>query len=260
MGTYLLSSRTAEDLRELSDVYKRTINPLHDYTIKHGQTFLIYSAYGKNFGNSKVPIRSSHQRSKMNREISRLKKTTIYPQIEVDISIKDPKRKRVHYKRMYELQNISEKPIHKVVHGIATDIEKTFDELNVKVYDEDNKRLKISNISIDKPYQKEFTTIFNRPIMKGEKGRSYTLEYDIEEPEKYFENSFLVNCQKFIVNIDYPPSMSFPRVYEMDLENDEKELCKLQPLALERKEPNRNLVRWIKRDISQGQSFRFEWK
>jgi hypothetical protein len=53
---------------------------------------------------------------------------------------------------------------------------------------------------------------------------------------------------------------SFPRVYEMDLENDEKELCKLQPLALERKEPNRNLVRWIKRDISQGQSFRFEWK
>jgi hypothetical protein len=67
---------------------------------------------------------------------------------------------------------------------------------------------------------------------------------------KYFENSFLVNCQKFIVNIDYPPSMSFPRVYEMDLENDEmdlendeKELSKLQPLALERKEPNRNLVR-----------------
>lgn len=251
-GHILLSSRTAEDLRELSDVYKRTIKPLHDYTIKHGQTFLIYSAYGKNFGNSKVPIRSSHQRSKMNREISRLKKTTIYPQIEVDISIKDPKRKRVHYKRIYELQNISEKPIHKVVHGIATDIEKTFDELNVRVYDEDNKRLKISTISIDKPYQKEFTTIFNRPIMKGEKSRSYTLEYDIEEPEKYFENSFLVNCQKFIVNIDYPTSMSFPRVYEMDLENDEKELCKLQPLALERKEPNRNLVRWIKRDISQG--------
>jgi hypothetical protein len=62
---------------------------------------------------------------------------------------------------------------------------------------------------------------------------------------KYFENSFLVNCQKFIVNIDYPTSMSFPRVYEMDLENDEKELSKLQPLALERKEPNRNLVRWI---------------
>jgi hypothetical protein len=43
-GHILLSSRVAEDLRELSDEYKKIIKPLHDYTIKHGQRILIYSA------------------------------------------------------------------------------------------------------------------------------------------------------------------------------------------------------------------------
>ena len=46
-GHILLSSRVAEDLRELSDEYKKIIKPLHDYTIKHGQRILIYSAYGR---------------------------------------------------------------------------------------------------------------------------------------------------------------------------------------------------------------------
>ena len=42
-----MSSRTAEDLRELSYEYKKIIKPLHDYTTKHGQSLLIYSVYGQ---------------------------------------------------------------------------------------------------------------------------------------------------------------------------------------------------------------------
>src|SRR3989337_780840 len=49
----LLSPRLAEDLRELSDEYRKIIKPIHDFTIKHGQTILIYSAYGDGFGNKK---------------------------------------------------------------------------------------------------------------------------------------------------------------------------------------------------------------
>ena len=67
-GHILLSSRVAEDLRELSDEYKKIIKP-HDYTIKHGKRILIYSAYGKDFGNPNVPIGNSHQRSKMKKEL-----------------------------------------------------------------------------------------------------------------------------------------------------------------------------------------------
>jgi hypothetical protein len=59
------------------------------------------------------------------------------------------------------------------LHGIATDVAKKFDELNIVAYDENGKDLKISSISVDKPYQKEFTTIFNKPIFKGDKARYY---------------------------------------------------------------------------------------
>ena len=50
-GHILMSSRTAEDLRELSYEYKKIIKPLHNYTTKHGQSLLIYSVYGAGFGN-----------------------------------------------------------------------------------------------------------------------------------------------------------------------------------------------------------------
>jgi hypothetical protein len=258
-GHILLSSRVAEDLRELSDQYKQIIKPLHDYTIKHGQTLLIYSAYGKGFGNSKVPIKASYQKSRMAREVNKLRKKAIYPFIEVSMIIKDAKKMLVHYKRIYEIQNISDKPIHSVVHGVATDMEKTFDELNLRVYDENNEPLKISSISVDNLYQKEFTTIFNRPVMKAEKGRYYILEYDIEEPDRYFENTFLVDCQKFMMSIDYPPGMDPPIVYELNLENeDQKKRCRIQPI-IRRTEDHHNIAKWVKRDIVQGQSFRFEW-
>ena len=94
------------------------------------------------------------------------------------------------------------------MHGIATDVAKKFDELNIVAYDENGKNLQISSRSVDKPYQKEFTTIFNKPIFKGDKDRYYLLEYDVEEPEKYFENTFLEGCEKGEVAFDFPHSSS----------------------------------------------------
>ena len=195
----------------------------------------------------------------MTREVNKLRKNAIYPFIEVDMTFKNPETMLVQYKRIYEIQNISDKPIHNVLHGVATDVEKTFDELNFRVHDENNEPLKISSVSVDKPYQKEFTTIFNMPVMKGEKGRYYVLEYDVEEPDTYFENAFLVDCQKFMMSIDYPIEMDCPVVYELNLENEEqKKRSRIQP-TIRRTENNRNIAKWVKRDIIQGQSFRFEW-
>jgi hypothetical protein len=258
-GHILLSSRVAEDLRELSDEYKKIITPLHDYTIKHGQRILIYSVYGTDFGNPNVPIRNSQQRSKMKKEVIKLRRTTIYPYLEVNVTIKDHNTMLLKYKRLYEIENISDQSIHQVLHGIATDIPKTFQELNIKVYDNENQPLKISSISVDKPFQKEFTTVFNKPILKGEKGKFYVLEYEVEEPDKYFENTFLVDCHEFIINIDYPITMAPPAVYDVSLESHEKNYCDIQPVIIESNK-ERAIARWKKRNIFQGQSFRLEWK
>ena len=275
-GHILLSTRTAEDLREISDHYKQIIKPLGDYTTKHSQKLFLYSASGKGFGNPKLPTKGSYQMSSpvvdRNDEFKRSKRprvttpdNTIYPYLEVSISIKNSKTHLVHYRRLYEIQNISDEPIYEVIHGIATDVEKTFDDLNIKVYDEENKPLQISSIPIDKPFQKEFTTLFNKPIIKSDKKRYYVLEYDVEEQGKYFENYFGTNCGRFVVTIEYPTYMSPPVVYEVNLETDEVIRCKIQPTVEKIKVNNssntkRSIARWVKREIIKGQSFRFEWK
>jgi hypothetical protein len=273
-GHILLSTRTAEDLREISDEYKQIIKPLYDYITKHGQKLFLYSAYGEGFGNPKMPIKGSYPMSSAvvgrNNEFKRIQRSTvttysaIYPYLEVNISIKSSKTLLVHYRRLYEIQNTSDEPIYEVIHGIATDVEKTFDDLNIRVYDEENEPLQICSIPIDKPFQKEFTTLFNKPIMKSDKERRYyVLEYDVEEQSKYFENYFGTNCGRFVVTIEYPSSMSTPVAYEVNLETDEVIKCKIQPAVEKMKGPNnnkRNIVRWVRREIVKGQSFRFEWK
>ncbi|MGC2382946.1 MAG: adenylate/guanylate cyclase domain-containing protein [Nitrososphaeraceae archaeon] len=274
-GHILLSRRIAEDLREISDEYKSIIRPLYDYTTKHSQKLFLYSAYGKGFGNAKLPNKSSNQMSSAivggkdgfvkSEKIALTASGTIYPSLEVDISIKNFKTMLVHYKRLYEIQSLSDDPIYEVIHGIATDVDKTFEELNVRVVDENNIPLRISSIPIDKPFQKEFTTTFNRPILKSDKKRRYyTLEYDIEEKGKYFENYFATNCGKFVVTIEYPPRMATPVVYEVNIETDEVIKCRTQPILDTRSKASgdkkrRIVAKWVRRDIIQGQSFRFQW-
>jgi hypothetical protein len=257
-GHILMTTRVAEDLREISDEYKQIIRPVHDYSIKHGQALLLYSIYGSGFGNPKPPIKGSFQRSKMGREIMRLRRTTLYPLIQVDMRLKDTRSLLMYYKRTYTIENISDDPIQHVLHGITTDVDKSFEDLNIKVYDEKERALKVSSISIDKPRQKEFTTVFNKPIEKGEKNRHYSLEYEVEEPERYFENAFLISCDKFVVNMDYPAEVT-PTVWEVNLESEEKKKAKNQPVIVQSNSSDRKIFRWARKEISPGQSFRFEW-
>jgi Adenylate and Guanylate cyclase catalytic domain len=265
-GHILLSARISEDLREISDYYKQILRPIQKYTIKHGQTISLYSAYDKEFGNPRPPANKSSLGKKIYGTDTKYHPlVTIYPYMEINITIKNAKSQLVHYKRLYEIRNTSENPIYEVVHGIATDVETNLSDLGIRVYDENNVLLPISNVIIDKPYQKEFTTLFNRPIEKLEKGRFYVLEYQVKEKERYFENHFGVDCDKFVVSINYPRGVSYPVVYEINLETESKKKCKIQPTIVTKrrmtsKYTRSRQVRWARKDIRKGQCFRFEWK
>lgn len=256
----LLSPRLAEDLRELSDEYRQIIKPVHDFTIKHRQTMLIYSAYGRGFGNAVHPSKGAALRSKMGEESIKRQKTTLYPFIEVILTIKDPKTMLVHHKRTYQIKNISDDPIQTVLHGIATDVEKhSLNDLSVRVYDESNRDLKITSINVDEPTQKEFTTTFNVPILKNEEGRFYVIEYEVEEPERYFENAFLIDCQKLVIKINYPTNgqIKEPMFYEINQETEEKIKSKIPSVI--RKSGDRYVSRWSIQGVAKGQTYRVEW-
>lgn len=258
-GHILVSQRMAETLRELSDEYKVLIKPLHDYTFKHDLTMLLYSVYGDGIGNPNTPTKNLSQKSKMAEMLRQLRLYSVYNRIDVSIEIRNPKSMLAHHKRVYYMECTSNEPIEAVLHGIGTDVPKTFNGLNIRVTDEYGRELKITSINFDKPYQKEFTTKFNKPIYKGEKDRSYTLEYDVEEPERYFENYFAINCKKYTMSLVYPLKAGFkPVVYDLNVEKGTTTKSRTQPKVMKFED---HLVKatWTRTDVIEGQAFRMAW-
>lgn len=259
-GHILMSSFLADALRELSDEYRQIIKPVHDFVLKHGTTMLVYSVYGDDFGNKTHPTKGESMRSKYGEEIERMQKTTVYPFVSVEITVLDPKLMLVQHKRTYGIENISNEPIRHVLHGIATDVPKySINDLNIQVYDEHDREMKISSISIDKHDCKEFTTGFREPVCKGDAGRTYTLMYQVEEPERYFENAFLIDCQKFILNFKYPvdSGISTPKMFEVNQETEQKTLSTINPTV--EKSDGHEITTWTFLDVTKGKTYRIEW-
>lgn len=245
-GHILLSSRVAEDLRQLSHEYSKIIHPLDKTTLKHDIQIMVYSAHGKNFGN---PVPPTKIKTKTNE--------SLYQCVVVGMTVVDPSTMLVHYKRTYELQNLSDIPTQTVTHQIATDVEKTLNDLNIKVYDESNRPLTISSVELNTPHQKLFATSLAKILLKGEKV-TYSLEYDVEEPERYFENAFYANCEEFILIFDFPENQPItPVLFEVNPENDEKSAIEAE--MAEARESGRIICRWQVDTISKGRSLRIEW-
>lgn len=256
----LLTPNLAESLREISDEYKKIIKPVHDFQIKHGQSVLVYSAYGKSFGNKNHPLQEGIQTTKFWDEISKINRAVLYPNVNVELKIIDPKTMAVEHKRTYNIKNISNEPINDVIHYIGTDVEKqTLDELNVRVYDEYNKDMKISSITVDQPTTKEFTTKFNQPVLPKEDNRKFTLQYMVEEPERFFENAFFINIGKFTLKLKYPKESlkSNPKIFKMMQEN-EKKIEIVNGLEFETDE-DYIIAKYSKEDNEKGEIIRIEW-
>jgi len=259
-GHILLSPSLAEDLRSLSDEYHAVIKPVHDVVLKHGTTMLLYSAYGKGFGNSKHPEKGASIRSKYGEEILRLQKTTLYPSIDLVLTVLDAEKMLVQHKRTYEVVNTSNEPIKNVLHGIAMDVDvPDINDLNIKVFDEKHRDCKITSINVDKPDTKEFTTEFSEPITKSDTGKKYTLQYEVEEPERYFENAFLIDCQKFNMSFQYPTEKGIkrPKLLEINQETEESTPSNIEPKIT--KEGSLENIKWEIAEIPKGRTYRIDW-
>lgn len=256
----LMSPSMAEDLRSLSDEYRQIIHPVHDVILKHGQTMLLYSVYGDGFGNKKHPEKGASIRSRYGEDVINLSKTTLYPSVIVEMTVLDPKKMLVQHKRTYQVVNTSGDPIKNVLHGIAMDVEKEdINELNIQVYDEKHRECKITSINVDKLDCKEFTTEFSEPIVKGDTGKAYTLVYDVEEPERYFENAFLIDCQHFEMSFKYPTGNGIkrPELYEISQESETKTKSSLVPTI--EQENNYEIIKWEMDELLKGKTLRIEW-
>jgi hypothetical protein len=256
----LLSPQTAQALYELSDEYKELIKPMHDYKMKDGKQILLYSVYGNGVGNPKMPTKSLYQRSKVRGETKKMGSMMIYDKIDVTFTITDPETMRMHHKRVCSIWNISNEPIQSILHRIKTDARKSFNDLNIRTADESGKELRITSINYDKPFQKEFTTTFNRQISKGEKDRGYTLEYDAEQNERCYEEQFQIKCKKFTISLIYPSNAKFkPAIYDVYASKKSKRMVKAKTQPVIKKVGQELKAVWTGKDLSEGQTIRLEW-
>ena len=248
----LLSEDVARMLLPLSRQYRECLHELGPHVFKHNLEKVVFSAFSNSgkrvFGNEKWPDKMEPRTPVL-----------LYPSIEVNITIKDSEKMLVHYERINEIQNGTDEPVRTVTHQIATDVPVSLDELNIKVYDDTGNQLVISEVTVDKPTSKKFATTFAKPLAFGDK-RRYTLEYDVREPDRSFENLFLVKCGRFVVRLDYPMDgkIRVPVVYEVNTEDDTKEKFSIQP-TVRRRGANRFVAEWSVLNCPQQQSFRFEW-
>lgn len=213
----LLGPNTATTLRELSPEYKELIKPLHDFKINE-QRYLLYSAYSDGVGNRELPAnnkakKNMYQVSEIRKELQKIRSSVFCREIDLKLTIIDPKTMLTHHSKFYNIENKLDEPLQTVLHCIRTSIaKKYFNDLHIRVSDESGAELKIASINYDKPRLKEFTTRFEKPIEKGEKGRGYRLEYEVEERKRYYEFQPNICCKKYSMSILYPSASSFKPV------------------------------------------------
>jgi hypothetical protein len=178
--------------------------------------------------------------------------------VEFNLFLEDPQTNLLKYKKNYYFENISDEPIFEVMTGINTSVEKSISELNVQAYDENDKELSISGINLDTPYRKEFSLKLNSPGYRSEKEKKYSIVYEVEEPNRIYENLFLIGAKNFSLTFNFPTFCKLnPKSYL--IHDQEKEKLELKPDPQKIK-GLRTKMRWIKTDgISEDSLLRLEW-
>ena len=187
------SERIAKDLRSLSEENKATMHPIGEYEIKHGKV-VIYNIFSKEFGNKTIPKKGKIVKTN---EDDFKRPDFDFNSVEVRLEVTEPKSMMVHHTWIWDVKNVAKESLKAVFYSLGGDVPRDFSELNVKVTDENNNRLEIISLDVNKPMEKAFYIKLATPIRKNQTGRLIKLEYDWEEPERNFVYVFSSKSKKF---------------------------------------------------------------
>ena len=208
----LLSSEIVNDLMELSQDYEKILYPLQNYGIKHDEDLLAYSAFGDGFGNSTTP----EEKIKINLKVSDAEKNSKCEKMIFNILQKEHV---TSFERYYHFSNNSSEPIYEVIVGIVTNSEEEFSLVNLKIFDEKNKELEISQILYSTPYSKKIIIKLDKPIFHDDPGRILKMVYDAKLSKNNFENFFLIATSNFELNFIHFSDLDIaPKLFYIDNE------------------------------------------
>ena len=254
----IASARIANDVRSLRPEYKSILHAAGDYLLKHGNKSLLYNVYGEGFGNKRLPSEGKIEKSRVEEEVIKSVNMFFHNRAELKLEIIDPVNMLTHHSILWDLTNISKEPIERIMYYIDGDTPISFPELNVKVRDEEDDELEMISLNVNKPYHKEFYVQLNKPLKPRQKGRITKIEYDWQEPERFYFYRFPSNCKVFKYFFSAPKELDVKqKVLYADLETGEKSYAKNPPSITYK--PKRTEVSWESTNIKAHEAYRFDW-
>ena len=224
-GHILITSTMAESLIELSEKYRKVIHPIHDFKIKHGEVLLVYSAYDNSFGNQEKPKKGIIT-SKVEKKISDGVNPIRYKYLKLILNVKNPETNLCKISRTFGFESNSVDPIYEVYQIIQTNSKKSLADLNVKAYDENEENLEVGGIYLDTENKKEFSLKLNKPVFQSDKNKEYTITYETELQNKFFEEFFQVNIDELSIEFIFPSNINnlHPKLYIITLLERQKSM------------------------------------
>lgn len=186
----LTSEKIGGEMSKLTNEYRSIIHPIGDYGLKHGETQFVYSIYGKEFGNKTPPAKN-----KIDEGDDLTKAKFVFDRIEVYLDVKDAKSMLTNHTWVWVLRSIVKEPIDRVNYTVQGDVPRDFPDLNLLVKSDRNKKLRIASLE-NEPKRKRFVVMLSKPLKWNQKVK-LILNYDWEEPDRYFAHDFATKCRKF---------------------------------------------------------------
>ncbi|MBI1828294.1 MAG: hypothetical protein HY222_03845 [Thaumarchaeota archaeon] len=247
----LSSARIANDVRKLTPENKSALHYIGEYKIKHGEKLSIFNIYGEGFGNKLSPPNA------ITKSISDQNPTKfLFPKVELKLDIKDPKTMMCHHTWIWNMINISDESTDQVSYYLEGDVPKDFADLNVIIKDENNKKVKIASLNVNKPLSKEFIIKLNKPIKPNQKN-TLKLEYDWEEPERKFFYTISTDCKKFKYWFTIPKSVEIkPRILKVDPATRYKTIAAPPEIKYMH---DKTEIKWQASNLRAYEGYQFEW-
>jgi hypothetical protein len=250
------SERIAKELLPLSPEYGNILHSIGRFAIKHGEELLIYNIYGHGFGNSTFPKKKKILVPSLEQEITP-KNNFVFNEIGIKLEVINPKTWNTHHAIVWNVVNISKKPMTEIFYFIDGDTPKEFSDMNVGVKDDNDNALVIIAVNENKPYRKAFNVHLNKPLAP-KKSRVIIMEYDWEEPLRMYFFRSPTDCKKLTYSFIAPKGVELKtRTLKVDSVSGSK--TDVLTLPVETSSNNKTLVTWSKNDLTAGESYEFNW-
>ncbi|OLD33142.1 MAG: hypothetical protein AUI61_01480 [Thaumarchaeota archaeon 13_1_40CM_2_39_13_2] len=255
-GQIFAASRIAEELLKRSPRYKEVLHPVQNYETRYGEKLQLYNVYGEGFGCNSAPRKAKIATTNLQRG-AKTSSNFSFNQIEVLLEVTDQNNMQTHHTWIWDIVNISKEPKSRIFYYLDGQVPKDIADLHITVTNENNDRLEIGDITINKPYRKEFYVILDKPVLPKQR-KKLKLQYDWEEPDRVFLYKFPSGAKKFNYTCTVPKEIDLKnRVLKVDIGTGYR--IHASPPATVKHLENKNVILWGRPNIISQDAYEFHW-